>query len=151
MWVSLRLINPCNFLMPQTMNFDCLHRICDKGNYAHRKFDSYRPHMFHDYHWNTSQGFLGVGFCANNEACNVVNNRLISPPISGFPCNQLLTSVVWILALVNIHISGRIQSCKRFIRFLVGSWWRRLPFIFPLWDNIHLLTLRMLGLQWHWS
>ena len=79
-----------------------LDRIRGKGIHKYRIIDSYRIHTCHDHCWNASKGCLGVVFCPNDEACHVVNKGLISPQISSFPCDQLLTGFIWILPLANI-------------------------------------------------
>jgi len=142
-WVSLGWINPGDFLKPPTMNLGSLHHICGKGIYKHGIIDSYRLHTCHDHRQNAWKGCLGVVFCAVNEACHIVTKGLISPQISSFPCNRLPTGFVWILPLVNIYISGRIQSFKRLIAYLLGCQQRRLAFILLLPDNIDLRMLKM--------
>jgi len=127
--------------MPPTMNWGSHHRIRGKGIHKHRIIDSYRLHMCHDHRWNAWKSCLGVVFCTDDEACHVVNTGLISPQISSFPCNQLLTGLVWILPLVNICHSGRIQLFKCLIRYLLGYQWRRLMLILLLWDNLDLLEV----------
>jgi hypothetical protein len=54
------------------------------------------------------------------------------PHISGFVCNQLLTSSVWICPQVNIHICRQMQSFKRLIRYLLGCLHPMLGFILLL-------------------
>jgi len=142
-WVSLGWINPGDFLIPPTTNLGGLHRIHGKGIHKHRLIDSYRLHTCHDHCRNAWKGCLGIVFCADDEACHVVNKGLILPQISSFPCNRLLTGFVWILPLVNIYISGRIQSFKRLIGYLRGCQQCRLTLILLLLDNIDLPTLRM--------
>jgi len=142
-WVSPHWINPGDFLIPRTMNLGGLHRIRSKGIHKHCIIDCYRLHMCHDHHQNTRKGCQGIVFCADDEAYHVVNNGLISPPISSISCNQLLTCVVSILSLLNIYISDRIQSFNRLIRYLLGCQQRRLTSILLLWDNIDLPMLKI--------
>ena len=154
MWrvrVSLGWINPGDFLISPTMNLGGLHRIRGKGIHKHHIIASYMVHTCHDHRRNTWKGCLGVVFCTNDEACHVVNEGLISPQISSFSCNQLLICFVWILPLVNIYISGPIQSFQRLIRYLLGCQRCRLTFILLLQEYIDLPTLRMLGLRRHMS
>jgi len=137
--------------MPPTMNLGSLHPMCGKGIHKHLIIDSYRLQTCHDHRWNIWKGCLGIVFCADDEAYHVVNKRLISPQIHSFPFNQLLTSFIWILPLLIIYISGRIQSFKRLIRYLLGCQWRRFVSILFLWDIIVLPTLRTKGLSWRWG
>jgi len=104
--------------------------------------------MCHDHRWNTWKSCLEVVFCADDEACLIIIIGLISPHISCFPCNQLRTSCVWILPLVNICISRRIQLFKRLIKYHIRCQRCRLAFILLLQDNVHLLMIRMYGLSW---
>jgi len=146
-WVSLGWINPGDFLIPPSMNLGGLHHIRGKGIHKHRIMDSYGLHTCHDHCRNAWKGCLGIVYCADNKACRVINKGVISPQISSFPCNQLVTGFVWICPLVKIYISGRIQSFKRLIRYLLGCQWRRLAFILLFRDNIDLTTLWMEGLR----
>ena len=130
---------------PHTTNYESgqSSRICGKGIHIHHIVDGYRLHMWHDHCRNAWKHCLGIVFCANNEACHVPNKGLISPQILSFPCNQLLTSVIWILPLVNIYIGGQIQSFKLLMWYLLG-WQRcRLSFILPLQDKMDLSALSM--------
>ena len=68
--------------------------------------------MCHDHRQNACKGCLGVAFCADDVACHVINTGLIEPQISCFRWNQLLTGIMSIICLVNMYISGRIQSSK---------------------------------------
>ena len=130
--VSLGWINPGNSLIPLTMNLGSLHHICSKGIHKHCLMDSDRLHMCHDHCRNAWKSCLGVVFSADDEACHVVNKGLISPRISSFPCYQLLTSFVWIPPRENIYISGRIQSSKCLVKYLLGCLWPRLRLILLL-------------------
>jgi len=114
-WVSLGWFNPGNFLIPPSTNLDGLHRIHGNGIHKHHVIDSYRLHRCHDYRQNTWKSWLGIVFCADNEACHCAKEGFILPQISSFPCNPLLTRLIWILPLVNIYISGRFQSFKHLI------------------------------------
>jgi len=128
------------------MNLGGLHHTHGKGIHKHRIMDSYRLPTCHDHRWNTWKGYLGVVFCADDEACHVVNKGRTSPLISSFSCNKLLTGFVWILPRVNIDNSGRIQSFKRLIGYLLGCQQRRLAFIHLLRFNIDLPMVRLYGL-----
>ena len=112
--------NPGNFLKPPTMNLGGLHRICHNGTLKHRIISSYRLHTCHDHCQTTWKCCLGGGFCADIEASHVIKKGLIVPHISSFPCNQLLTSLVWILPLVNLFISGQIQSFIHIVQDFLG-------------------------------
>jgi hypothetical protein len=114
------------------MNLRGLHCIRGKGIHKHCVIERYRLHTCHDHHRNTWKGCLGVVFCADTEACQVVNNGLISPQISSFPRNQLLSGFVWILPLVNIYISRWIQSLIRIVGHLLGCQRCMLAFILLL-------------------
>jgi len=142
-WDSLGWINPGYFLIPPTMNLCSLHCIHGKGIPKHRMIDTYRLYTCHDHRRNTWQSWLGMPFCTTDEACHVVNKGLISPQISSFPCNQLLTGFIWILPLVNIYIRGQKQSFKGFIKYLLCCQWPRHAFILLLWEHIDLSMLTM--------
>jgi hypothetical protein len=132
------------------MNLGGLYRIRGKGIQKLCTIDRYRLHPCNDHRWNAWKGCQYIVFCANNEVCDFVNTELISPKIFRFPCNQLLTSFVSILSLVNIDISGRIESFQHLIKYLLGRQRRRFAFIL-LWDDIDHLTLRIKELHCHMS
>jgi hypothetical protein len=144
-WVSLARINPGDLLIQPSMNLGGLHRMCGKWIQKHHIFDSDRLYMCHDRCWNAWKGCLGMVFCANDEACNIFNKGLILPLSASCWCNQLLTSFIWILVLVNIYISGRIEWFKHLIGYLLGCQWHRFTFIILLRDNVTLLALQMRG------
>ena len=112
-WVLLGWINPGDFLIPPTMNLGSLHCICGKGIYKYHIIDGYRLPTCHYHHQNTQKSCLGNVFCANDNACHVINTGLISPQISSFHSNQLLTGFVSILRLVYIYITRQIELFKR--------------------------------------
>jgi len=129
------------------MNLDGPHRIRWKGIHKHRRIDSYRLHTCHDHCRNACKGCLGCVFCADDEAWYVINKELILPLISSFRCNELLTGFVWFLPVVNIYISGRIESSKHFIGYILGCQRRRLTFNLLPWDNIDLPTITIYGMR----
>jgi len=77
-----------------TMNLGGLHCIHGKGIDKQRILDSYTLYMCHDHCLNAWKGCLGIVFGADNEACHVINNGLISPQFSSIYWNQLLTGLV---------------------------------------------------------
>jgi len=145
-WVSLGWITPGDFFIPPTMNQGGIQRICGKGIPKHCIMDGYRLHSCHEHCWNAWKSCLCVVFCACDEACHVINKVLILPQIFCCPCIQLLIGLVWILRLVDIYISGKIQSFKCVFKYLLGCQQRRLLFILILQDNIGSLMLTMSGL-----
>jgi len=142
-WVSLCWINPGDFLRWPTMNLGSLHRILGKSIHKHCIIDSYRLHTSHDNRRTAGTSWLGVVFCANDETCHIVNKRLILGQISSFPWNQLLSSFLWILPLVNTYICGWIQWLKLSIQYLLRCQRCRLTSILLLRDNIYRPMLRM--------
>jgi len=143
-WISLGWINPGDFLIPPTWNLGGLHCIHGQGIHKHHMIDSCRLHRCHDHDQNAWKGCSGVEFCANNEACQVVNKGLISPQISSFSCNQLLTGFVWIVPLVARYISRHIESFKCLIGCVLGCQRHRLGLILLLFgDNLNLPILKM--------
>jgi len=73
------------------MNLGGVHRIHGKVIHNHRLIDSYRFYTCHDYRWNAWKGSLGIVFCADDKACYVINQGIISPQICSIAFNQLLT------------------------------------------------------------
>ena len=144
--VSLGRIDYGNFPITPTINLGGLHCIHGRGIHTHPMIDCYRLDMCHDHRWNTGRHCVGIVICAHDDACNVVNKVPISPQISGVPCNQSLAFFVCIFPLVNMHISGQIQSFKHLIWHRLGCQPHRLTFIILLRVNIDLLMLRMRGL-----
>jgi len=143
--VSLGWIDPGGCLIPPTMNLGGLHHFRGKEIHKHRIIDIYRLYMYHNHRRNTWYSWLGVVFCTDDEACHILNKWLLLPQVSSFPCNQLLNGFIWILPLVTIYISGRIQSFEYWIIYLLGCQRRKLAFILLLRDNIDLPTLRTKG------
>jgi len=119
-------INPGDFLLPRTMNMGGLQCICGKRIHNLCISDISRLHTCRDHRQNVWKSCLGVVFCAEDEACHIINKALLSSQISSFPCHQLITSFVWILPRVNVYISRRIQSFKDFIRSHPRSQQRKL-------------------------
>jgi len=111
-WASQGWIDPGNFLIPPTSNLGGSHCIRGKVIHKHSLIDGDWIHMCHDHPRNACKSFLGVQLFADNQAFYIVYKELISPQISIFPCDQMLTSVISILPLVNIYISRRIPLLK---------------------------------------
>ena len=108
-------------------------------------------HTCHDNCRNAWRHCQGVLFCADDEACHVFNKELISLHISSFPCNQFLTSFVWILPAVNIYVSGQIQLFKHFIGYDLWNQQQKPEFILLLQDNVNFPTLMNYRLHRHRS
>jgi len=150
MWrvcVSLGCINSGGFLMPPRTRLGHLQYFCGNAMHKHCIFSTYSLHTCHDHCWNAWKSCLGIVFCAHHEACHVFNKELISPLISSFPCNQLITGYVWIHSILDTYMCGRIQSSEPFIESRVGWQGRRVLFILSLRWNSDCPTRSMYGLH----
>ena len=103
----------------------------------------YRLHMCHEHRLNAWKSCQGVVFCANTDACHIVNEWLILRQISSCPWNNLLIGLVWIPPLVTIYVDGPIQLCTYLIEYLLGCLLCTPGFILLLRDTIDLPPLRM--------